>query len=66
MNWLWRTLLPHTPLPSCGAEIHGAASVDEEPNRAAHASKQAGRSWLRKLWAVRSQSKLTIRRKASA
>jgi hypothetical protein len=66
MNWLWRTLLPNTPLPSCGAEIHGAASADEEPNCAAHARKQAAPSWLRKLWPVRSQSKLTIRRKASA
>jgi len=43
MNWLWRTLLPKTPLPSCGAEIHGATSMRSQIALRMRASKPDGR-----------------------
>jgi hypothetical protein len=48
MNWLWRTLLPDTRLPTCGSDVQDAGSVNEPSQFAA--PSRARRTWLRKLW----------------
>jgi hypothetical protein len=55
MKWLWRTLLPGTPLPSCDSKEVAATPVITEDGGARPLSL-VQRSWLRKLWPERSQS----------
>jgi hypothetical protein len=54
VKWLWQTLLPDTPLPTCGmANDEPPAIINDEPDRNAHAREQVARSWLRKFWPVK-------------
>jgi hypothetical protein len=55
VNWLWRTLLPNTPLPGCNINDERCDDrSDEKPGRAANPREQAGPSWIRKFWPAKS------------
>jgi hypothetical protein len=56
LNWLWRTLLPNTPLPACDSTEAAAAPASIEGD-AAQPPAQIQRSWLRKLLPENSRSK---------
>jgi hypothetical protein len=56
VNWLWRTLLPDMPLPACDLAPTRDASAETVAKGGALSSAPAERSWLRKLWPLRSQS----------
>src|SRR5262249_5756773 len=53
VNWLWRTLLPNTPLPACNSSNEVAATPATDG--ASQPCAKVQRSWLRKLWPERSQ-----------
>jgi hypothetical protein len=40
VNWLWRTLLPNTPLPTCNMASEQSADFDQGPDRATDAREQ--------------------------
>jgi hypothetical protein len=49
--WLWRTLLPNTPLPACNFRNERSADqIGQGADRVAHTRAQAGSSWLRSFW----------------
>jgi len=55
VNWLWRTLLPNTPVPACNINDERCDDrTDEKPGRAANAHEPAGPSWIRKFWPAKS------------
>jgi hypothetical protein len=64
LNWLWRTLLPDTPVPACdsGQKHDPASEMLEEGG--ARPREPVERSWLHKLLPVRSQSELKTDRKS--
>jgi hypothetical protein len=58
VNWLWRTLLPDMPSPSCGTPNDQLADcANEEPQRNSNEDQQNRQSWLRKLWPERARSR---------
>jgi hypothetical protein len=55
VNWLWRTLLPNTPLPACNISNEPCSDrIEEKPQRVATEREPAGPSWIRKFWPAKS------------
>jgi hypothetical protein len=49
LNWLWRTLLPNTPMPACGSSSESAAtpvSIEDAAKSPAPAQKSRQRKDL--------------------
>jgi hypothetical protein len=61
MAWLWRTVLPDTPLPACNLSKETVATPASE-DRNLRAAAQHPRSWLRKKFLIA----MGERRKAGA